>query len=184
MSADEVRDLVAYLGAPAQVPLPGDGPYLDPKTGKVADAIEGETIKVLDKSAGANGAQDMRPFPLAKWSNGAQLWWTGAKPGDKLTVEVPVKEDGRYEVFVVATKAVDYGIVKLTFDEAQSTAPIDLFNDGVVTTPPISLGVHELKQGNHQLTAEITGANDKAVKAYMFAIDYVALIPAKEKEDK
>jgi len=99
-------------------------------------------------------------------------------------VEVPVKEDGRYEVFVVATKAVDYGIVKLTFDEGQSTAPIDLFNEGVVTTPPISLGVHDLKKGNHRLTTEITGANDKAVKAYMFAIDYVALVPVKEKEEK
>ena len=182
MSPEDVRDLVAYLGAAAQVPLPGDGPYLDPKTGKVADAIEGETIKVLGKTGGATGSQDMRPFTLSKWSNGAQLWWTGGKPGDKLTVEVPVKEDGRYEVFVVATKAVDYGIVKLTFDGGQSTAPIDLFNDGVINTPPISLGVHELKKGNYPVTAEITGANEKAVKAYMFALDYVALIPAKEVE--
>jgi putative membrane-bound dehydrogenase-like protein len=182
MSPEDVRDLVAYLGAPAQVALPGAGPYLDPKTGKVADAIEGEAIKVLDKTAGATGAQDMRPFPLAKWSGGAQLWWTGAKPGDKLTVEVPVKDDGRYEVFVVATKAVDYGIVKLTFDGGQQTAPIDLFNDGVITTPPISLGVHDLKKGKYPLIAEIIGANEKAVKAYMFAIDYVALIPAKEEK--
>lgn len=184
LTPEQVRDLVAYLATPAQVPLPGAGPWLDPKTGKVAGAIEGETIKVLEKTAGATGAQDMGGFPLAKWSNNAQLWWTGAKPGDKLTVEVPVEQAGRYEVFVVSTKAVDYGIVKLRLGDGQATGEIDLYNNGVITTPPISLGVHDLQPGKHRLTAEITGANEKAVKGYMFAIDYVALMPAKEAAEK
>jgi putative heme-binding domain-containing protein len=182
LSAEDVRDLVAYLGTPAQVPLPGDGPWLDPKTGKVAGAFEGETIKVIEKTGGNTGAQEMGGFPLGKWSGGAQLWWTGGKPGDKLSVEVPVEKAGRYEVFVVSTKAIDYGVVRLNLDSGKATDPVDLFNDGVVTTPPISLGIHDLKPGQHRVTAEIVGANPKAVKAYMFALDYVALVPAKEEE--
>ena len=51
-----------------------------------------------------------------------------------------------------------------------------------ITTPPISLGIHDLKPGQHRVTAEIVGANPKAVKAYMFALDYVALIPAAEEK--
>jgi len=41
----------------------------------------------------------------------------------------------------------------------------------------LALGAHDLTAGEHKLTVEIVGANDKAVKAYMFAIDYVKLDP-------
>ena len=70
LSAEDVRDLVAYLGSPTQVPLPGEGPWLDPKTGKVAGAIEGETIKIIEKTGGNAGGQDMRAFPF----QGAQVY--------------------------------------------------------------------------------------------------------------
>ena len=57
---------------------------------------------------------------------------------------------------------------------------IDLFNaPDVVTTGVVSLGAHDLSAGKHKLTIEITGANPKAVKAYMFGLDYVKLDPAK-----
>jgi putative membrane-bound dehydrogenase-like protein len=181
LKPEEVRDLVAYLASPAQVPLPGEGPWLDPKTGKVAGALEGESLKVAEKTGGNAGPQNMNAFPLAKWSDKSHLWWTGAKPGDKLVLEVPVERAGRYEVFVTLTKAVDYGIVQLAWNNEKPTAPIDLFNNGVITSPPISLGVHELKEGVHRLRVEITGANPAAVKAYMFALDYVVLVPS-EKE--
>jgi len=35
-----------------------------------------------------------------------------------------------------------------------------------------------LTAGQHKLTVEITGANDKAIKVYMFGLDYVKLAPA------
>ena len=35
--------------------------------------------------------------------------------------------------------------------------------------------MHELTAGDHKLTVEIMGANDKAIKAYMFGLDYVKL---------
>jgi hypothetical protein len=50
-----------------------------------------------------------------------------------------------------------------------------MFNNGVVNSPPISLGEFNLQPGKHRLTVEIVGANDKAVKGYMFGLDYLYL---------
>jgi putative membrane-bound dehydrogenase-like protein len=177
LKPDEIRDLVAYLASPVQVPLPGEGPWRNPKTGEVAGALEGEKLKIVEKTGGNAGPQAMGGFKLSKWSDDSHLWWTSAKPGDTLVLAVPVEKAGRYEVFVSLTKAVDYGIVTLAVNDGKPTPPINLFNDGVVNTPPISLGVHDLAAGTNRLTVRIEGADPKAVKAYMFGIDYVALTP-------
>ena len=68
-----------------------------------------------------------------------------------------------------------YGIVQLSLDGQQLGAPIDLYNPDVVPTGTLALGTHELSAGEHKLTVEITGANEKAEKAYMFGLDYVKL---------
>jgi hypothetical protein len=56
------------------------------------------------------------------WSNASQLYWTEAKPGDELTLAVPVPAAGECK-----------------------------------------------------LTLEITGANDKAIQAYLVGLDFVRL---------
>lgn len=175
LADSDVRDLVAYLVSPGQVPLPGEGPFLDPKTKKVAGAIEGESLKVISKSRGNLGAQGMGGFSLGKWSGTEHLWWTGGRPGDTAILEFPVRDAGSYEVFVVLTKAVDYGEVQLSLNGKAVSGKLDLYNEGVVNTPPISLGTHTLPAGPQKLGVEITGANSKAAKSYMFAIDYIWL---------
>ena len=35
----------------------------------------------------------MAGFGEGKWQHDDQLWWTGAKPGDKLDLVVPVEDD-------------------------------------------------------------------------------------------
>jgi hypothetical protein len=131
-------------------------------------------FKVVGTPPGVVQTQDMRGFGEGKWTNDDQLWWTDAKPGDKLELIVPVKAAGTYRVSAVMTKAVDYGIVQLHLDGKKAGGPIDLFNDGVVRTdPPVPLGTHTLSAGDHKLTVEILGANPKAVKAYMFGLDRV-----------
>ncbi|HLB74700.1 MAG TPA: hypothetical protein VJJ98_11825, partial [Sedimentisphaerales bacterium] len=66
-------------------------------------------------------------------------------------------------------------IHQLYLDGKKLGEPIDLFNNGVVPTGQIDLGVHKLDKGQHVLKVEIVGANEKAVKAYMFGIDYILL---------
>ncbi len=145
---------------------------------KVPGVAEGEQMKILSRSDGIPREQDMTPFG-DQWSNDAQLWWTGAKPGDKLELVLPVEKTGRYELLAQLTKAVDYGIVQLSLDGGKLGEPIDLYHDGVIATGELELGARELSAGEHKLTVAITGANAKAVTSFMFGLDYVKLVEAK-----
>jgi hypothetical protein len=140
----------------------------------VKGALEGERMKVLGQTGGQAAEQDMSGYE-GDWSHGEHLWWTGAKPGDKLDLALPVPADGRYRLSVALTQAVDYGIVQFALDGQKLGNPIDLYHDGVVPTGPLDLGAQALTAGDHKLTVEITGANEKAAKSYMFGLDYVKL---------
>ncbi|MBK9138275.1 MAG: DUF2961 domain-containing protein [Verrucomicrobia bacterium] len=142
---------------------------------RVKGAIEGERLKILAKTGGNPHEQDLTLFE-GRWSGDAHLWWIEAKPGDKLELALPVEKAGRYKLLAALTKAVDYGIVKLTLDGRDLTT-IDLFNNGVVSTGELDLGAHDLAAGEHRLGVEIVGANDRAVKSYMFGLDYLRLEP-------
>jgi putative membrane-bound dehydrogenase-like protein len=134
-------------------------------------AIEAGGFQVLGKPPGVVQTQDMGAFPLGKWQNNDQLWWTGAEPGDKLRLVVPVKQEGTYQVSAIWTKARDYAIIQLYLDGRKTGKPLDLYNPDVISTEPLPLGTHKLSAGNHQLTIEIVGANPRAVKAYMVGLD-------------
>src|SRR5690606_4289426 len=134
LSQDDVRNLIAYLGSPTQVPLKGPRAPIDEATGKVEGALEGETLKVLSASSGSARSQPMTNFTADRWSGGNQLWWTGGKPGDRLMLAVPVETAGVYEIELVLTRARDYGIVQLSLDDDPLGGPIDLFNAPEVIT--------------------------------------------------
>jgi hypothetical protein len=141
---------------------------------KVKGALEGEKLKILTRTGGRTQLQDMYGFG-PNWSGDAHLWWIEAKPGDTLDLAVPVQMAGTYRLTMQLTKAIDYGIVQLYLDGKKLGAPIDLFNNGVVPTGVLDMGIHELDKGEHKLSVEIVGANEKAVKSYMFGLDYVLL---------
>ncbi len=138
-------------------------------------AIEGEDMKVLSCTGGSANRQDLDSFE-GEWSKGAHVWWTEGKPGDKLTLALPVARAGRYAVKAQFTKAIDYGIVQLWLDGKKLGDPMDFFNNGVIPTGELSLGTFDLTAGEHQLVAEIVGANEKAVVKYMFGLDYIRLV--------
>lgn len=159
------------------LPLNQRAGYWTPvENSKVKGAIEGERMKILGKTGGNPQEQDMAGFG-DKWSNDAHLWWIDAKPGDKLELTLPVEKSGYYKLTLQMTKARDYGIVQLYLDSDKIGDPFDLYNPEVVPTGVVELGSHALNAGEHKLTVEIVGANDKAEKAYMFGLDYVKLEP-------
>ncbi len=158
--------------------LRGPKAVIDEATGKVAGAIEGESLKPK-VTAGRTAVQNMAAFTGGQWSGNSQLWWTGGKPGDKLTVSLP-EQTGPADLELVLTCARDYGIVQLSLDEEPLGKPIDLYNPEVITTGVLSFPKLDLKPGPHTLTVQIAGANPKAAKAYMFALDYVRLKPAEK----
>jgi hypothetical protein len=144
------------------------------ETFKVKGAIEGEKLKILGKTGGNPQEQDMTSF-AGQWSGDAHLWWIEAKPGDKLDLALAVTRAGKYRLGMQLTKAPDYGIVQLSLDGEKLGEPIDLYHKSVIPTGLLALGTHDLTAGEHKLTVEIVGANDKAIKAYMFGLDYVKL---------
>ncbi|MBE3096703.1 MAG: DUF2961 domain-containing protein [Planctomycetes bacterium] len=143
----------------------------------IKGAIEGEALEIIGKTGGLTQTQQMDQYN-GDWSGQEHLWWTRAKPGDKLDLAVPVKDAGKYKVALQLTKARDYGIVQLYLDDKKCGGPVDLYNPNVIPSGVLDLGVHDLAAGKHKLTLEITGANEKAVKSYMAGVDYVRLEPA------
>lgn len=140
---------------------------------KVKGAIEGEKMAIV-KVAGTAEPQDWDGT-----SEGRHLWWHhGQKPGDTLVLGFPAKA-GRYKLTAQFLKAVDYGIAQVAINGENAGKPLDFFNNGVVIWGPVDLGVFELKEGQNTIGFTITGANPKAVKAYMIGLDYLLLTPAK-----
>ena len=152
------------------------GYWMDLQIFKIKGAIEAEQMKVLGKTGGDPHEQEMSAWS-GEWSNEAQLWWTGAKLGDKLDLALPVTKNGKYKLSAQFTKAPDYGIAQLYADGAKLGEPIDLYHQSVIPSGVVILGNLDLASGEHKLTIEITGANDHAVKSYMVGLDYLKLDP-------
>jgi hypothetical protein len=134
-------------------------------------------LKILGTPKGQVQVQNMAHYGAGKWENDDQLWWTRATPGDKLEIAFPVEKTATYAVSVTLTKARDYAIVQLYLDDQRIAQPIDLYNPTVIPTGPIALGTREMTKGEHKLTVEIVGANQQAIKSYMFGLDRIILAP-------
>ncbi len=167
LKPEQVIDLVKYLQSGAAGPA---------KAGtKVPGAIEGEGLKVLSKTGGNAKPQGMGAFG-GEWSGGSQLWWTGAKPGQKLTLALPVQEKGKYTLKAALTLARDYGIIDVALDDKPVATAWDGFNGPkVIHSDELDWGTHELSAGEHQLTLTISGKHADAVPGYMVGLDYVRL---------
>jgi hypothetical protein len=154
----------------------GPFPALAKDTGRVAGALEGEDLVVAKATAGKTMVQAMSGFPKDRWSGDKQLFWTSARPGDRLemTFEVPAK--GKYAVSAALTMARDYGIVRVHLDDAPLGDPLDLYNfPDVISTGALSLGSASLDAGTHRLTLEIIGANPAAAAGDKLGLDYLRL---------
>ena len=137
---------------------------------KAKDAIEGEKMKIAEK-VGVVEQQD--------WdgdSSGQHLWWrSGQKVGDTVTLSFDAPKAGKYKVLGRFVKARDYGVVQLAVNGQKAGEAIDFYSPQVALTKEMPLGTFELKAGENRLSATITGANEKAVKSYMFGLDYIVL---------
>ena len=136
---------------------------------RVPGVIEGESLKVIERTGGAAQVQNA-PFG---WSNDGQLWWLDGAVGDKIVVEFPVEEAGRYAVSANLTKAVDYAVVALNVND-EEPKEFDRFNQDV-GHDQVDLGTFDLKEGNNTLTVKIVGANPQAAPRRMFGLDFIKL---------
>lgn len=146
----------------------------DPTVGTIV--FEGEKLRVLGVTDGTASEQNMGGFDADRWSGDSQLWWTGGKVGSRLDLGFNVKEPGSYDLLIALTKAVDYGTVQLTLDDAKIGEPIDLFNEpSVVSTGLLKMGEFPFSAGDHTLSVQLTGKNAKALPGFMVGIDVLRL---------
>jgi len=170
-----VVDLVTYLqSSSARVSTEPDGPRAERRT--APGTLEAEALKIMGITSGKTRKQGMGGFGN-QWSGGAQLWWTGGKPGDKLTLALPIQDAGKYTLHAVLTMAHDYGVVSITLDGKPITSTFDGYNAGkVILTDEQDWGTHHLTTGDHALTFTLESPNPAASPGNMVGLDYVRLL--------
>lgn len=174
LQPEMVVDLVKYLQSAAVSHSGGSGKPAQVGT-VIPGALEGETLKIIAKTGGNTRIQGMGGFGN-RWSGGSQLWWVGGKPDQKLSLALPVKEAGKYQLHGVLTMARDYGVMSITLDGKPVASTFDGYNaDKVIITDELDWGTHELTAGDHQLTFTLAAPNPAAVPSNMVGLDYVRL---------
>lgn len=164
----------AYWYAPASAPGPVaiNRALLAPPemaVPKVKGALEGEDLKITDMSGGHTDIQG----GFGEISGGKQLWWLDPGIGDRLALDVPVKEAGTYEVFGNFCHAADYGTMLLRFN-GQDCQTIDFYETGLEWKLQ-SFGVFTLPKGTVKFEAICKGQNRSALPRRMFGLDYLLL---------
>ena len=135
----------------------------------VEGAIEGENMTIISKTGGETEKQG----GFWQTSGESQLWWKDGKPGDKLTLTLPVKEAGKFRLVGNFCYAPDYGQMKISLD-GKEVKSVDFYSKAL-DWKKLDLGRFDLTMGDHQLEIEIIGANEAAEKRYMFGLDYLKL---------
>ena len=138
---------------------------------KVKGAIEGEKMEIVSKTG------VVEPQTAGeKYSNETHLWWREARIGDELSLAFDCPKEGAYNIFVVLTKANDYGIHQLAVNGIKAGKPVDLYkSEQWGPTAEIHLGAFELDRGRNLLTVTVAGTNDEAQPNFMFGIDYLRI---------
>jgi hypothetical protein len=153
------------------------GIYPVPEVVAAKGAIEGESLKILEKTGGETESQAMH-YGGGAWSDERQLFWKQGKPGDRIVLAVPVPAAGRHAVHAQMTRASDYGVVELRMDGEKLGEPFDGYHTEVAPSGELDLGARDLTAGEHKLTLEIVGANP-AAKGHCAGLDYIRLEPEK-----
>ncbi len=167
LKPEQVIDLVKYLQS--------NGSTASQGAASLPGALEGETLKA-QASGGNVKPQKMGGFG-PQWSGSSQLWWTGGKAGDRLTLTLPVKEAGRYTLRIALTSAHDYGIFSATLNGATVISEWDGYTSSgkVLHSGELDWGTHELHAGDNELTLTLTGHHPSATPRLMVGVDYVRL---------
>ncbi|HEY3963491.1 MAG TPA: C1 family peptidase [Planctomycetaceae bacterium] len=143
---------------------------------QVTARFEAESLKIVKTSPRClPEVRDMHDWGSKQWGAGKQLY-CAAENGGSLELEYEVPEEGRFEIFLYLTLAPDFGRLKILIDGRVLTRQPDGFCGRVEPSGPLSLGIHDLKQGPHRLIVATIGKNDLSA-GHSFGIDAFELFP-------
>jgi hypothetical protein len=142
----------------------------------MAGAIECETMKIVAKSPNTPAEPQSGALAEGEWSNDAQLWIRGNKPGDFVELAIPAQGAGAKRLTLYATKSWDYGILRFSVNGQRAGKDFDSYSPKVVLSGPIDLGTFEPKDGKFILRVEVVGGNpeSKNSRSY-FGLDALTL---------
>ena len=146
--------------------------------------IEGVSLQPVPHPEPAFGH---KPYPLSTqadapnvFGNNQVLFWRtdwGPKGREQMQLNIPVKRDGRYQVFVRLAKGPTYGILLLAFEDVD-VPQIDCYAPALTASDPIDIGAYELTAGDHPLDFMLAGSNPASSQHVIdFGLDYVKLVP-------
>jgi hypothetical protein len=146
--------------------------------------IEGESLKGVSRKDGdfahlpyAVSTQEDAPDVFS--GNRILFWGTdhGATSKEQMELNIPIKTDGRYQVFVRLAKGPTYGILKITFED-NDVATIDCYAPKLTPTDAIDIGTYDMTAGDHPLDFMMGGTNPaSAPKNIGFGVDYIKVVP-------
>lgn len=128
--------------------------------------MEGEDLAIINVSGGIIRIQDSDRWG---WSENSQLWWTGGKQGDQLTLAFESEEAMNAHVTARFTVAPDYGSVRLNINGKLVSGTFNLHHPEV-STREIYLGRMPIAEGRNQVTVSLAGTSPQAGRAY-FGLD-------------
>jgi len=154
-------------------PLPVDPASLDPiDLGIREDMLEPFEGEALAHSETGGAAAKER---LANCAGAEHLVWRKARPGQRLTVHIPVAAAGRYAIELNLCQSPDYGRYRFFINGVAVPDAIDCYAPKLHWIQA-RLGEFDLKSGDNVLTAEILPPNPAAQPGNLLGLDYVLLI--------
>lgn len=119
--------------------------------------VEGEFLDIT-LTGGVEKSQTILPM---QWSNNAQFFWLGAKPGDKASLTFSVDWAGEAQLSAVVTVAPDYGCFDLWLNGRLIRSGLDAYATAL-GKQTVDLGKHRMQAGDNTLQVVQRGKNSRA----------------------
>jgi hypothetical protein len=116
--------------------------------------VEFETAD-LERSPGVGGGpQPMDPWNSRRWSGG-KIFFAAGNPGGRLRLAFTTPGRGHYRVYLLATRAPDYGRVEISLDGHPPGRPIDFYAPVVCPTGRVLVGTLAPGPSRHRLMIDL-----------------------------
>ncbi len=135
-------------------------PAMKPPAPAANGTIEGEALEVVRQTG---GRVEFQNFDNA--SQKFQLWWAGAKDGNKLVLRFQIPRAGRYTIEATCAKNADYGDVNINIGSIDKQVS---FQSKKLQWEKITLGDTPLAAGSHDMTITAHGnAGQRGIECHL-----------------
>jgi len=101
----------------------------------------------------------------------AELEWSGASVGSKLSIRFSVPAEGTYQLMVLTSQENNGGVGKFLIDGKPVSTKVSFYSDGFTMHVEVPLEMGELPAGKHTLTLQCLEKEAKADGGNWFGLD-------------